>query len=289
VKAYGSMQRQNFFLHLLFSLILTALAAQATYLSAAVSVVSSILPETFLIEEIGGERVAVTTLLQGNQSPVSAQASGKLLSKVAQAKIFFRIGVPFEAAWLTRLIGMSEKIEIVDLKKAKFKNLGEDPHYWNDPLNAIEILSIIKLKLTKVDPEGEDYYSKRYHSLVSKLRDLDNKIKKNLSAVVGESFLVFHPAWFYFARRYGLKELAIEKHGKEPAAHDLQSTIEIARKRSVRVIFVQKQFDTKAANVIAKELGIKILEVDPLAKDYIRNLEQFSIMLQKNLKNSSVL
>ncbi|MCD4816700.1 MAG: zinc ABC transporter substrate-binding protein, partial [Methanosarcinales archaeon] len=96
-------------------------------------------------------------------------------------------------------------------------------------------------------------------------------------------FMVFHPSWGYFARDYNLTMIAVEVEGKEPSASDLEHLIETAKMNNIRVIFVQPQFSTKSAEVIAKEIGGNVVPVDPLAKDYITNLRKVSNTIAQGL------
>ncbi len=95
--------------------------------------------------------------------------------------------------------------------------------------------------------------------------------------------MVFHPSWGYFAHDYNLTMIAVEVEGKEPSASDLEHLIETAKENNIRVIFVQPQFSTKSAEVIAKEIGCNVVPVDPLAKDYITNLRKVSNTIAQGL------
>ena len=85
-------------------------------------------------------------------------------------------------------------------------------------------------------------------------------------------FLVFHPSWAYFARDYGLEQVSIEVDGKSPRPMDLARTIARAREMGVRTVFVQKQFDTAAAEVVAREIRGRVAPLDPLSEDWPGNL-----------------
>ncbi len=85
--------------------------------------------------------------------------------------------------------------------------------------------------------------------------------------------MVFHPAWGYFARDHGLDQIPIEIGGKEPGARDLINLIEEAKNDGIKIIFVQKQFSEKSAEAIAAAIKGKIIQIDPLSKDYLNNMK----------------
>ncbi len=85
-------------------------------------------------------------------------------------------------------------------------------------------------------------------------------------------FMVFHPAWAYFARDYGLDQIPVEIEGKQPSAKVLASSIEQAKKEGIKVLFVQKQFSKKSAEAVARAISGRVIQVDPLASDYMTNM-----------------
>ena len=100
----------------------------------------------------------------------------------------------------------------------------------------------------------------------------------------GRSFFVFHPSFGYFADDYGLEQVAVETGGSEPSARQLARLIREARDAEVRVIFVQPQFSRKSAETIASEIGGAVVPIDPLARDYIENLERMARAVEEGLR-----
>lgn len=101
----------------------------------------------------------------------------------------------------------------------------------------------------------------------------DNAIKAILADVPqGSKFMVFHPSWGYFAKAYGLVQLAIEVEGKEPKPNQLRHIIDTAKREKIKAIFTQQEFSDKSARAIAHELGIKVIKETPLAANWPENL-----------------
>jgi zinc transport system substrate-binding protein len=95
--------------------------------------------------------------------------------------------------------------------------------------------------------------------------------------------MVYHPSWGYFAKEYGLSQIAVEIEGKDPSVQDMQRLIDTAKEKNIKIIFVQSGFSTSSAKTIASEIGGEVVEVDPLAKDYIANLSKVTQAFEKGL------
>ena len=117
---------------------------------------------------------------------------------------------------------------------------------------------------------------KNYKSFIKEISDLDLEIKKSLKKLKNRKLLVFHPSWGYFADQYGLIQIPIEIEGKEPGQKDLQYIIKFIRDEGIKVIFVQKQFSSRSLMVLSKAINGKIIEIDPLAENYIINMKKIT-------------
>ena len=118
-----------------------------------------------------------------------------------------------------------------------------------------------------MDKENEEYYTERYNALDRQLEKTDSIVKEELKDA-DKVFMIYHPALSYFARDYGLKQISIEAGGKEPSPLHLKNLINESRKEGVKVIFVQQEFDTRNAELIAKETEAEIVPINPLSYDW---------------------
>jgi zinc transport system substrate-binding protein len=151
-----------------------------------------------------------------------------------------------------------------------------DPHIWLSLRNA-EIMSENTCNaLVMADPAHEKEYRENCDRYTARLKDLDQRIIDTFSRKDPGLILVTHPAWEYFARDYDLEMVAIDREGKEPTARDLESLIILARSRGVRVVFAEAQESTREAETIAREIGGTVRVIDPLAGDYLANMERIS-------------
>ena len=150
---------------------------------------------------------------------------------------------------------------------------GLDPHVWLAPANGKIIASTIFKALQTLLPEHADALQSNYDALLADIVALDEKIEGLLSGNMGKAFVVFHPAWGYFANQYQLEQIPVQVGGQEPSASDLAALIATSRKKNIRVIFIQPTYSTAIAQAIAAEINAEVAIVDPLAHDWLNNLE----------------
>ena len=123
--------------------------------------------------------------------------------------------------------------------------------------------------LISLAPAQRERFEAGYARYAAELDALDAELRQTLAGKTQRRFMVFHPAWGYLARDYRLEMVPIEVEGKEPGPKALAALIEQARTLGVRVIFVQRQFSRTAAESVARAIGGEVVELDPLAEDFI--------------------
>ena len=159
-----------------------------------------------------------------------------------------------------------------------------DPHIWLSPQNAIIMVQNIAEGLIQIDPANAAYYRQNRDAYIQQLEQLDRDIEDGLSAVTTRVFMVFHPAFGYFASEYDLTMLPIEDEGKEPTPAGLHRLIEQAKEHNIKVVFAEPQFNQQSAEVIAGEIGGRVVLIDPLAEDYIENLRALLTEMAKAME-----
>jgi len=258
----------------------------------------SILPQAYFAERIAGARVRVEVLVKPGQDPHTFEPTPQQMARLAEAEAFFRIGVGFENTLMPRIQSTMTELVVVDCREGiRLRQMntqgdtehagnheGNDPHIWLSVRNSIQIAATMHEALVRLDPEGKEIYDRGYRDLVEELQALDRRITEILAPVKGRPFFVFHPSFGYFADDYGLEQIAVETGGAEPSARQLTHLIEQARSAGVRVIFVQPQFSQKTAQTIAAEIGGAVVPIDPLAWDYIDNLERMARAVEEGLR-----
>ncbi len=256
------------------------------------TVFTSILPQEYFVERIGESLVKVQALVTPGSSPATYEPTPRQIAALSEAKVFFRIGVPFENTFIPKVEGAAEGLRIVDtregiaLRKMKAHRLkkGNDPHIWLSPRLVKVQARTIADALIEADPAGKVNYEKNLAAFLEDLDALDTTLADALAPVKGKTLMVFHPAWGYFADAYGLEQEPIELEGKDPSGPQLARIIEMAKNEAVRVIFVQPQFSKSSAMRVAEAIGGVVVSINPLARDYIANLERVADTVRKALQ-----
>ena len=258
----------------------------------------SVLPLQTFVERVGGERVQVHTMVQPGHSPATYEPTPRQITALADADLYFRVGVPFETAWMKRITATNPDMPVVDLRDGlplrpqeahdhgsehgpehAHEHEAMDPHVWTSPRLVRRMAATIRDALTAVDQPGAEVYAANQAAYDAELASLDQALQDRLAGLHQRSFLVYHPAWGYFADAYGLTQVPIEYEGKAPGARRLAQLIDQARAERARVILVQPQFDQRAARQVARAIGGRVEAVDPLATDYAANLLRLATII----------
>ena len=254
----------------------------------ALEVTVSIVPQQYFVERIGGDLAKVSVMVLPGASPAVYEPKPQQMVALTKSRLYFAIGAPFERVWLKKFAKINSSMRIVNtgegIEKMPMKGLhheaGErhdtgimDPHVWlSPPLVMIQARNILDA-LTRADPVHRQDYAENYKSFIMDLVDLDLEIRAIFhDAPEGHKFMVYHPSWGYFAKTYGLTQIPIEMEGKEPTPKVLENLIQYARKQGVKAVFVQPQFSSKSAKIIADALNADVTVADPLARHWKENL-----------------
>jgi zinc transport system substrate-binding protein len=269
-----------------------------------IAVFVSIVPQKFFVEQIGKDLVDVQVMVEPGASPATYEPKPAQMATISKARIYFSIGVPFENTWLKKIASANPKMRIVhtehgiqkipmaahhhdeekDHQRESHDHGVLDPHIWlSPPLVMVQARNILTA-LQEVDPAHHAVYEANYKAFITMLVDLDGELRSVFTGKQGLQFMVFHPAWGYFANAYGLKQVPIEIEGKEPKPAQLKKLIDHAREHQIKVVFVQPQFSSKSAEQVAKEIGGQVAFVDPLALNWPENIREVATKFKASLK-----
>ncbi len=223
------------------------------------------------------------------------------MGTLAGASVFFACGAPMENHLLPRLRGSYPRMRIVDTA-AGLPRLaldghehdpgdghghddqgGLDPHLWLDPGLLARMVAVMVASLAELDPDGAALYTARGDSLQDELARLDSEIRDVLAPVRGREVFVFHPAYGYLAQAYGLKQTAIEQGGIDPSPRHLAEVLGRIKAQGARAVFVQPQFSLGSAQAVARDTGVELVVLDPLAPDVIANLRTMAHTIREAL------
>ncbi len=243
-------------------------------------------PVAWIGEQIGGDKVACYSLVPDGQSVHSYQPSPRDISLLQSADYYLLIGLPMEHNTLAKVLA-DTKVKIVDIttgiKRRQIEaadscdcghdhethqhNENEkffDTHIWMSPANVKKMAEAITEVLVKADPANEEFYQLNLTRLTNKITAVDETLKVQLAPWKGKKFMVYHPAFGYFAEHYGMIQTAVETGGKSPTPKQLEKLINEARAENVNLIFVQPQYPQNSARAISTALDAQIITVDPL-------------------------
>ena len=302
------MKHLGYILGLAFCLFVL-LRVSAVFGAEGIPLFVSILPQKYFVEKIGGDLVDVSVMVLPGASAATYEPKPHQMVSFSRAKIYFAIGVPFEKVWLKKIAASNQKILVVHTEEGierraiafhlhDSRDAGEeenkdgayqkhgvkDPHIWLSPRLVMIQAHTILMALQELDPNNQAIYEANYKTFMKELLEMDAEIRGMFQGKgMGAAFMVFHPSWGYFADAYGLKQIPIEVEGKEPKPAQMKDLIEFARETGIRVIFVQPQFSTKRAEIIAKAIGGRIMLADPLAEDWANNLREQALKIMTAL------
>ena len=238
-------------------------------------------PLRYFTEAIAGDKFNVVSIVPEGSSPETYDPTPQQMVNLNKSIAYLRIGyIGFEQSWISKLQENFPELSFYDTSAGvnlihqqcshSHGNNGEEkhahgiePHIWNSTENAKIIANNICNALEEIDNRNSDYYQHKLDSITEIIERTDNEIR-NIISGAEKTFLIYHPALTYFARDYGLEQISIEEGGKEPSPAHLQSLIKLCREKNAKVIFVQQEFDMRNAETIAKELGVKVIPVNPL-------------------------
>ncbi|MDA8407780.1 MAG: zinc ABC transporter substrate-binding protein [Deltaproteobacteria bacterium] len=270
----------------------------------------SIEPVEYFVKRVAGPLVDVNVLVGPGQEPHTFEPTPKLVAKLSDAQVLFKIGFPFEEALIAKAGSTFKNLKVVDLQQGiKMRTISDaeeesdhdagashghsheagavDPHTWLDPRLAKIQARTIAATLIEIDPIHRAVYEENLKRFQSDLDKIDDQLRASLAPLKGKSFFVFHPAFGYLGDEYGLKQVAVEIEGKEPTARQLSRLIEQAKRQGVRVIFAEPQFPKKTAETLAKSIGGAVVLIDDLAPDYMNNLKDVAMSLESALRNQA--
>lgn len=260
--------------------------SQDTPLAVAVSIP----PQKYFAERIGGKYVSVTVMIPPGADPHIYEPRPRQIVALADAEIYFAIGVPFEAAWLPRFRSVNPKLNIVRTDEGIRKipmisneptgslhndshEGGLDTHIWLSPALVRKIAETMHLSLASADPAHADEYHLNYEKFLNEIDALEKYLRTLFpSGIAPGKFMVFHPAWGYFAQACNLIQIPVEVEGKELKPSEIVRLVRLARSENITVIFVQPQFSTRSAKTISDAIGGELVFADPLAEDWNNNL-----------------
>lgn len=248
----------------------------------------TITPLRALVEEITGGDYIVQTLVPKGASPETFEPTMKHLMALNDAEQVFSVGlINFEQELVSsvkssdRLVNLSDGIELIAGSCTHCNHAhahGIDPHIWTSPQALKRVVENIGLAMERVAPDSTKYRD-NVDKLTHKLSALDSLCSSNIASNGVEAIMIYHPAFTYYARDYGIEQISVEQDGKEPSPRQLTSLVEKARQHNISKVLIQPQYNKDKLRALATECGAEIVEVDPLSEDIMVEIERVTTII----------
>jgi ABC-type Zn uptake system ZnuABC Zn-binding protein ZnuA len=236
-----------------------------------------------LTEQVGGSHVRVTSLLSGYENEHTYSPKPSDLVAVRKARLLFEVGIGLEV-WVSSLVrnAGSPSLRVVTTSKgiallrdrpehdgaahASEENERGNPHVWMDPENATTMMRHITEALIQVDPTHATEYRANQASYLRKLDQLRRDLSDRITRLADRRFIAHHPAWPYFARRFGFQIVGTiqPQSGSEPSALHLHSLIAKIKSDRIKVVVSEIQLSQKIPELLAKESGARVVVLTTL-------------------------
>ena len=243
----------------------------------------SIAPLKSLAEAIVGDDVRIEVLIPAGASPETFEPTPRQITAMIDSRAVYTVGLMEFERSLTSRAGIAttplcEGIETIGGHYHNGHSHGADPHIWTSPRELRVMAENMHRHLRTIFPDST-CYDERYAQLDSALVELDHYVASCWAMSERNYFVIYHPALTYYARAYGIEQVAIEQEGREPSARSLTNLIERARRDGVKRVFYQRPYPASVVEVTAEAIGAEAVEIDPLAEDVYSMIRQTTQMI----------
>lgn len=252
-------------------------------------------PQQAIVEAVAGQWATVDVMVRPGQSPETYSPSVPQMAALAKADLYFGIGMPLERMILAKMERSMPQLRYV--QTSDFIESGhdhqhhagclhgdQDPHVWMDPVWMLGFVEQVRASLVDLDPDSAALFNVRAEEVNQALRALDASLRTRFEPYSGRSFYINHPSLGHFAERYGLVQRSIEQAGSAPSARQIAELVAVAKEEGVGAIFTQPEFGRSSADVLARALGVEVVELDVLSTDYFRNMLDIAQALEDSFK-----
>lgn len=244
-------------------------------------------PQKYFLESLVGNHYKIECIVSPGMNPESADFTPSQMISLDKSKAYFKIGyLGIENSLISKVASSNPDLKIIDCSQGidpiggdghyheddnhvhSHGHIGGDPHTWSAVTSAKIIAENMYKGLIEIDKINESDYTTNYNKLLAEINKTDSIIKSYLNKAPSKAFIIYHPALSYFAEEYGLTQYSIEHEGKNPSPAQLKDLIDKARAENVKVVFIQKEFDSKNAETVAEAIGGKAVPINLLSYNW---------------------
>lgn len=289
------------------ALLLTACGSSSTAGSASgagsapLPVVAAFYPLQFAAEQVGGDRVSVTSLTAAGAEPHDLELTPQQVAAVSDAQLVvylkgFQSSVDeaVDQAGGANALDASAGVTTIAPTQGEIDEAAEageappayDPHIWLDPANMTRIVDTVAARLSSVDPAGAAEYAANAKALNEKLGALDTEWKAGTATCQNRDLVVSHEAFGYLAKRYDFTQVGISglSPDAEPSPAKVAEVADFVRANGVRTIYYETLVDPKVAETVAAETGAATAVLDPLEGLADGSTDDYLSVMRTNLE-----
>lgn len=262
----------------------------------------SINPQKYFVDRIVDTLINVSVMVPPGSSPETYEPSPAQLKTLSQSAAYFSLGLlDFERTTIKRLEKQSGSTKFVthaadlnlieghchghDHSDGHSHEHGFDPHVWSSPAEVRTMVNTIYLTLSGLFPQHDSIFGANAKVFLAEIDSIDTAMKREFENLNTRKFFVFHPAFAYLARDYGLEQISLEEDGKTPSMMHMKSVLNQAREQGIKTIFIQKEFDVNVAKTVANDIGGKAVVIDPLEYDWVKSMQTITAQLKDAMNN----
>ncbi len=230
-------------------------------------VVATIHPYELLLRELLGPEFEVRTLIPANASPHSYSPAPQDIAVLHEAELVFSNGLGLEHEFERAFSALGERhVRAEDLLGKALAGPETNPHVWLSPVLMQELTQKLGERLQKAFPEQAESIAHNSRNLGDQLAALDEKIQRERASLGPTPLITFHDSFHHLNSDYRIDNLGSVQSspGREPTPRELADLGELIRTNGVRAICVEPQMDRRSAEVLAREFGLQVVELDPL-------------------------
>lgn len=258
----------------------------------------SIQPLGYFVDRLTDGALELNVMVPPGASHSTYAPTTQQFMRLSDSGIYLRIGyLGYEQAWIGRLRELNPEMTVLNLSDHTELIQGEeldhgdhvheggiDPHIWMSPRVMQLLLPKIRDVILGVYPELTQLVEQNYPSLAEELAAFDEAFIRLSEELTQKSFMIYHPALTYLARDYGFTQISIEHEGKEPSPAMLRRIIRDAREHNIPVIFIQAEYDMRSAELVSRETGAKLAQIQPEAYNWNEIMSDVLTLMREHLR-----